>query len=186
MKKILLIFIALIALLAIGLFILLLVKKPEDKETTPSQEEETQQDNISGNLEFNLLEVEDIDNFLDPRDGIPGEHCYKTEETEGKFIRVRFKVKNIGNANGSPQVVAITDSRNNITDVGSFLCWTPWEEEIIFRQSSISPGEEKVFSFIADIPSDSQGLILNILDSPDEEDSTSTRTNKMLRIPLGI
>lgn len=150
-----------------------------------SSQENLIDNTISGNLKFTLAEVQVLGNILRISDGIPGQYCVKDKQATGKFIKIKLKVENIGEKAGNPQVVVIVDSAGKIFDVGDFPCWVSQEEQIIQGYHLMQPGDSKLFTLIADVPVDSRGLKLSVIDNPYEE-TIYEKLNKFVNIDLGI
>ena len=82
--------------------------------------------------------------------------------TTGKFIKVRFTVKNIGK-----EVKTITDLRLFDNEDREFMTYSSIfgyieEGEELLIADNINPGLERTYTVIYEVPTDSKGFILEV------------------------
>lgn len=116
-------------------------------------------ENITINNEVNwkILSAEDLGDTLEAID-----RWSDDKTTTGKFIKVRFTVKNV-----SKEMKTLTDLRLFDNEDREFVTYDEIfgyieDEEELFLLDNINPGMEGTYTVIYEVPADSKGFILEV------------------------
>ena len=112
---------------------------------------------INNEVNWKILSAEDLGNTLEAID-----RWSDDKTTTGKFIKVRFTVKNIGK-----EVNTITDLRLFDNEDREFMTYSSIfgyieEGEELLIADNINPGLERTYTVIYEVPTDSKGFILEV------------------------
>ena len=112
---------------------------------------------INNEVNWKILSAEDLGNTLEAID-----RWSDDKTTTGKFIKVRFTVKNIGK-----EVKTITDLRLFDNEDREFMTYSSIfgyieEGEELLIADNINPGLERTYTVIYEVPTDSKGFILEV------------------------
>lgn len=172
MKKNKLIFITLsiVILLLIFSFSLSCNGSSDNKSSTVKEEETTEtvikgskEDPYSKNeivlveeVQWKLLEVENLGNTLEDPNGF-----LEDKKSTGSFIKIRFSVKNTGTKAKTLTSLKIVDKKER--EFTSYPAFGYVEDnDELFLLDNINPGIEKTYVDIYEIPTDAEGLMLEI------------------------
>ncbi len=112
---------------------------------------------INDEVNWKILSAEDLGNTLEAID-----RWSDDKTTTGKFIKVRFTVKNV-----DKEMKTLTDLRLFDNEDREFVTYDESfgyieEEEELFLLENINPGMEKTCTVIYEVPTDSKGFILEV------------------------
>lgn len=112
---------------------------------------------INNEVNWKILSAKDLGGILEAID-----RWSDDKTTTGKFIKVRFTVKNIGK-----EMKTLTDLRLFDDEEREFVTYDESfgyieEEEELFLLENINPGMEKTCTVIYEVPKDSKDFILEI------------------------
>ena len=112
---------------------------------------------INNEVNWKILSAEDLGGTLEAID-----RWSDDKTTTGKFIKVRFTVKNIGK-----EVKTITDLRLFDNEDREFMTYSSIfgyieEGEELLIADNINPGLERTYTVIYEVPTDSKGFILEV------------------------
>jgi hypothetical protein len=110
-----------------------------------------------GVVQWKILNAEDLGNTLEPVDDY---HDIKT--TNGRFIKVRFQVKNKGSEMVTLTSLKLFDDKDReFTDYSETSGYIEDEEEL-FLLDNINPGMEETYTLIYEVPKDANNLMLEV------------------------
>lgn len=112
---------------------------------------------INNEVNWKILSAEDLGDTLEAID-----EWSDDKTTTGKFIKVRFTVKNVGK-----EMKTITDLRLFDNEDREFVTYDESfgyieEEEELFLLENINPGLERTYTVVYEVPKDSKYFILEI------------------------
>jgi hypothetical protein len=108
-------------------------------------------------VEWQLLEAESLGNTLEDPNGF-----LENKVTSGAFIKIRFKVKNIGSEMKTlTSLYLIDDQDREYTSYAESFGYLDVDEHL-FLLDNINPGISKTYVDIYEVPKDAKGLILEI------------------------
>ncbi|MBA7580376.1 hypothetical protein ES708_22267 [subsurface metagenome] len=112
---------------------------------------------INDEVNWKILSAKDLGDTLEAID-----RWSDDKTTIGKFIKVRFTVKNIGKEMKTITDLRLFDNedREFVTYDGSFGYIE--EEEELFLLENINPGLERTYTVVYEVPADSKDFILEI------------------------
>jgi len=112
---------------------------------------------INNEVNWKILSAEDLGDTLEAID-----RWSDDKTTTGKFIKVRFTVKNIGK-----EMKTLTDLRLFDNEDREFVTYDKSfgyieKEEELFLLDNINPGMERTYTVVYEVPKDSKDFILEI------------------------
>jgi len=112
---------------------------------------------INNEVNWKILSAEDLGGTLEAID-----RWSDDKTTTGKFIKVRFTVKNVGK-----EMKTITDLRLFDNEDREFTIYSESfgyieDEEELFLLDNINPGLERTYTVVYEVPADSKDFILEI------------------------
>ena len=112
---------------------------------------------INNEVNWKILSAEDLGDTLEAID-----RWSDDKTTTGKFIKVRFTVKNVGK-----KMKTLTDLKLFDNEDREFVTYDESfgyieEEEELFLLENINPGMEKTCTVVYEVPKDSKDFILEI------------------------
>ncbi len=84
------------------------------------------------------------------------------KKTSGKFISVRFTVKNLDSDMKTMTDLTVVDNRDREFETFSESSFYIEDEEELFLLDNINPGISKTYTLIYEIPEDANGLMLEV------------------------
>ena len=135
------------------------VKTKEEAEIGSKENPYSTGESITINNEVNwkILSAKDLGDILEAID-----RWSDNKTTTGKFIKVRFTVKNVGK-----EMKTITDLRLFDNEDREFTIYSESfgyieDEEELFLLDNINPGLERTYTVVYEVPADSKDFILEI------------------------
>lgn len=110
-----------------------------------------------GKVEWKILEVEDLGNILESSNMFIDD-----KKTSGKFILVRFTVKNLDSDMKTMTDLTVVDNRDREFETFSESSFYIEDEEELFLLDNINPGISKTYTLIYEIPEDANELMLEV------------------------
>jgi len=110
-----------------------------------------------GKVEWKILEVEDLGSVLESSNMFIDD-----KKTSGKFILVRFIVKNLDSDMKTMTDLTVVDNRDREFETFSESSFYIEDEEELFLLDNINPGISKTYTLIYEIPEDANELMLEV------------------------